>query len=523
MCDGGSTLDLTPGIDNEDVTGDNKLSPDIAGSDFENTLQPKYQDPKPIMENFDERHFPGTWDEIFGIGNDGAPSGDDQIWREVGNLLHTATDDFKSTIKSLRDSGAGWKGKTIEAAFDNAIESINEPFYTGTAALRAAQLTRKWREVVRYVQDNLQNDPRGEYSTLMERYNHEYNYKTVDYVDGTSMDDRLTTAADKAEVNAHYDEYMRHVMKDSYKACTERIWVGYPQFDSSQATEAPGKIPGLPEIPGQPTDTSGDQSTGGGGGTPSFGGGGGPTPSIPRTPGPSLPDGLPEGLTDQTQLPGDATTPGQSTGSPLTDPSQAMGTASGLAGAAQQALGSATQAAKAAPGGSPKGPGSKPKMPEGALRLPKGGQGSGAGGSGGGSGGASLGGAPKGLSTGLPGQPAAATQATAAGTSGPGTGAGAPAMGPPGTPGGAGHGAGGAQQGKEHKVSKALRSRKTGSQIAGDAEAVVPVIGEDQDQDQGRDQQDDRQQRDLGQHRRDVRGGPPTGPAERGERGVRAH
>jgi hypothetical protein len=518
----------TPGIDSKDVSGDNKLSPTIAASDYENTLKPVNKDANPGMEAFNSWHFRDMWNQVFGISNDGPPPGEDQIWRNVGDKLHTATEDFKELIKSLRDSG-GWEGKTIEAAYSNAIDSVDEPYYTGTAAFRAANLTNKWHDVVQFLHDKLQNDPLGEFPFLVNRYDRDLNWKTVNYNDsggmGPGMDrQEPTTAADKAEVNRDYDDYMHHVMNDSYKPCTESIWRNYPQFDSSQATEAPREIPGLPQKPGKPTDKTRDPSTVSGGGTPSFGGGGGPTPSIPKTSG-SLPEGLqqglPEGLTDRTKLPDNPTTPGQSAGSSLTDPSQAVGAASGLGSGLSQALGSATQAAKAPPGGTPKGSGPKPNMPEGALQLGKGAKGTGS--TGGGSGGASLGGAPKGLPTGLPGQPAAATQATAAGASQPGTGAGAPGMGPPGTPGGAGHGAGGAQQGKEHKINKALRSRKTGAEIAGDSEAVVPVIGQDQDQDQGEDQPADRRQRDPAQARHDVRGTPPAGPTERGERGVRAH
>lgn len=533
MC--GIDGDLTPGIDNEDVDGDNALPKGVAKVDGEDTLH-EYANPdgkgtgpynNPYVENFDARHFPDVFNDTVYISNDSPPSSDDQIWRDVGNKLHTATGNFERELRSLK-TGSGWEGRTIEAAFDNAIQSVNEPFYTGTAALRAAQLTRKWREVVQYVMDNLINDPKGEFDSLLARYNHDLEWKNVTYAaeNYSQTVEEHTTEADKEEVRQQYDEYMRIVMNKSYSQGTEDIWGNYPQFVDGTGTEKPSEIPGLPQKPSKPGDDTGGPKNGGGGtpsfggGTPSFGGGtpslGGAGMSIPKTPGTSLPEGLPK----PPQTPGDPTTPGQSTGSP-TDPSQAIGPASGLASGAGQALGSAMQAAKAAPGGPPKSPGPKPKMPEGALQLGKGAKGSGAGGTGGGKGGASLGGVPKGLPSGLPGQPTAATQAAAAKFQ-PGVGAGA-GMGPPGTPGGAGHGAGGAQQGKEHKLNKALRSRKKGAEIAGEAEAVVPVIGQDQDQDHGEDRQEDRHQRDdLGQVRPDVRSGTPPGPAERG-RGVRAH
>ena len=385
---------------------------------------------------------------------------------------------------SRRKSGrlkraGGWEGKTIEAAYDNAIQSVHEPFYTGTAALRAAELTHKWREVVQFVLDKLISDPGGEYDSLKARYNHDIEWKSVEYnggENGVITRDEHTTEGDKATVNKQYDEYMQRVMEKSYAPSTESIWNHYPQFVASNASEKPTEIPGLPQPPSKPTNKPIGTPSGGGGGTPSFGGGspslGGGGMSIPKTPGPSLPDGL----KDQSQrLPRDVTTPSQSTDSPVTDPSQAMGPASGLASGAGQALGAATQAAKASPGGPPKSMGPKPKMPEGALQLGKGARGSGVGGTGGGKGGASLGGLPKGLPSGLPGQPAAATQAAAAGSQ-PGAGAGASGMGPPGTPGGAGHGAGGgttrkraqSQQGAAEPQDRSRNRRRRRSRCAGD-------------------------------------------------------
>jgi hypothetical protein len=65
------------------------------------------------------------------------------------------------------------------------------------------------------------------------------------------------------------------------------------------------------------------------------------------------------------------------------------------------------------------------------------------------------------------------TNATTASKSGIGSsspGAGAPAAGS--------RGAG--SDGKEHKVSKALRTRRNGTDIAGEAEAVVAVVGDDE-------------------------------------------
>jgi uncharacterized membrane protein YgcG len=497
----GDGPDPQPDINKDDVSKEkgHSLEEGITPTDGQEALKPVGKKPR-LLEAFETRTFEGVWPDVAGIQKDAAPPSVDSVWRSVGEQLHTSALNFEREVKRLKEGG-GWEGETIEAAFTNAVNSISEPFYTGTAALRGAELVQRFRETMNYVFDHLVKDPLGEYDTMKQRYDFDVNNKEqytetapgqsgVYYVD--------TTESEKAVIRQYYDEYMRLVMNESYKPGITDIYGHYPQFVENTAPAKPIDIPGLPEDPRKPKDDGGGRSTGDGGGTPPFGGGGlpsgggGGTPSIPKTPGLPLPQGLP----DQTRLPspGDTNDPGQSTGQgqndqrpSLTDPSQAMGQASGLANAANQAVGSATQAAKAQPGGPPKGLGQKPNLPrEGALRLGnegKGGPGSGARG-GGGSGGAGLGGMPKGL----PGMPAAATQASAAGASGPGMGSAAPMMGPPGTPGSAGHGAGGAQQGKEHKVNKALRSRRHGIEIAGEAEAVVPVVGQDQDQDQQQDE-----------------------------------
>lgn len=184
--------------------------------------------------------------------------------------------------------------------------------------------------------------------------------------------------------------------------------------------------------------------------------------------------------------------PGQHPAASLTDPSQAMspaglagGLANGAGQAANQAMGSAMNAAKGVPPLPPNGMGMKPTMPEGALRLGNHGPdgGGGAKGAGGGGAGVGGGGGPRELASRLPSLAAAATHTNATeaavGTRpAMGTGSMPAAAGAPGAPGAAGHGAGGAQ-GKEHKVLKALRNRDNGNEVAGEAEAVLAVIGHD--------------------------------------------
>jgi hypothetical protein len=499
----GDDADPNPDINKDDVSKDkdNALPKGITPSDGQEALEGHVGRDLRFTEQFGTRTFEQVWPDVSGIKRNVAPPEVDEAWRNIGEQLHTSILNFERSLRGLRDSG-DWEGKTIEAAFTNALESTAEPFHTGTAALRGAELTHKFRDTMNYVFDHLVKDPLGEFPSMWERYQFDLNNQETPIEGAPGQQSyyyEATTAAEKEAIKQYYNEYMRIVMNDSYLPGIKDIYGAYPKFIKNPAPAQPVQIPGLPEKPGRPThESGGDRSTGGGGGTPSFGGGGlpgggGGIPSIPKTPGPSLPAGLKEQLQDQlkdrTKLPspGDTDIPGQTDRPSLTDPSQAManGLPGGLANAANQALGSATKAAKAAPpGGLPTNVGKKPTLPEGALRLGKGGPGSGAGGgSGAGAGGAGVGGG----ASRLPGLPAAATHAETAGTARPAMGTNAPMMGPPGTPGGAGHGGGGAQQAKDHKVSKALRRRQNGTEIAGEAEAVVPVIGADQGEDQQQD------------------------------------
>ena len=516
--------DADPDINKDDVSKDkgHALSNDITPSDGQEALKPIGKKPR-LLEEFATRTFEDVWPEVSGIQKDAAPTSVDDAWRSIGNQLHTSALNFESAVKKLKDAG-GWEGKTIEAAYTNAINSISEPFYTGTAALRGAELTHKFRDVMNYVIKNLVNDPLGKFATMWDRYQDDlnWNYQQVPAgrggVSGGTRKE-ATTAGEKDQIRQYYNEYMRIVMNDSYKPGINAIYNNYPQYAENTQPAQPITIPGLPEKPGQPRHKpTGDPSLGNGGGTPPGGGGYqkpnlGGKPSIPKPP--SLED-----LKNQTKLPPNIDRPGQwdipGQNDPhrpsVTDPSKALdnGLTSGLTNAATQAMGAGTQAAsqaaqaaKASPNGLPKGLGNKPKLPEGALQLGKGGTGPGAGGARGG-GGASLGGAAPRLSS----LPAAAIQSETAGISKAGMGAASPGMGAPGTPGGAGHGAGGQQQGKEHKAIKALRSRKTGTEIAGESEAVVPVIGQDQGPDQDQYQQDEV----AAQRRPDRSRGPSAAP-----------
>jgi hypothetical protein len=498
--------DPDPDINKDDVSKDkgHSLSNDITPSDGHEAVDSHLAGKKPrLLEEFETKTFEDVWPKVSGIQENVAPTSVDAAWRSIGDQLHTSALAFEKEVTRLRDAG-GWEGETIKAAYTNAINSISEPFYTGTAALMGAELTHKFRDVMNYVHKNLVNDPLGEYPDMWQRYDFDINNKEYGVEGAPGQQETAyepTTPGEKAAIKQYYDEYMRMVMNDSYKPGINAIYSHYPQYAENTAPSQPINIPGLPGKPGKPDpkNTTGDPSIGTGGGTPPHSGGGFKTPNLgtgkPLTPE-SLQKLTPEDVLNKTKLPGDPDKPGQNDPRhpSVTDPTKALdpnGLTSGLTNAANQALGSATQAAgqaaKASPSGLAKDLGKKPNLAEGALRLGKGGTGTGAGAGGARGGGASLGG----VSSRLPGLPTAATQAESAGMARPGTGAASPAMGSPGTPGGAGHGAGAGQQNKEHKANKALRRRQNGTEIAGEAEAVVPVIGQDQGPDQGQDQQQD--------------------------------
>ena len=194
------------------------------------------------------------------------------------------------------------------------------------------------------------------------------------------------------------------------------------------------------------------------------------TPDTGKTP--AISDHQP-GTGDQTPISNPQTLPAQTT---------AQGLKAGLDAATQGMKSGLDAASKAAQQAAGAGQKPIPSLREGALGLgdkpgaPKG--------SGGGA--AAGGGAGAGGSGGLPAQqPAARLSTEAASGARPAvpaaSTAGAGAMGGMGAPGmgGGGPAAGGkGADGKEHKGNKALRTRKNGSDIVGDTDAVVPVLGD---------------------------------------------
>lgn len=468
MC--GDGPDPTPEVNDDDVKGDNALPKGLAASDGQDTL--KLGPKQPYLEAFDSKTFVEVFNQFKDVQNYTVATSVDEAWREIGRMLQEYSRSFQDRVDQLCKEG-GWEGESIKAAYDNATASTAEPFYTGTAAKRSAELVHKFRDTLDYVVNNLVHDVGGTFNTLYDRYLYDLSDKTQYVSDGYSAVP-ITTTPDAKRIEEHYNSYMRNIMNESYKPGLTDVGNGYPQFslDTTPAVKDAPQTPGTPITAGS-GPASGTPSSGAG--TPSFTA---PkstaTPSIPKSPASTLPQGLPQGLQDGASQAANAAQTGLS----------------GATDAAKQATSGATDAAKQAAAALQKLGGQKPTLPEGVLNLAKGLKNSTPGSGakvGGGSKGPSLGALPKGLPsrTASPITTAANTGAAspaAASRSGIGSsspGAGAPAAGA--------RGAG--ADGKEHKASKALRNRKNGAGIVGESEAVVSVIGDEGDQKQASQQQ----------------------------------
>jgi hypothetical protein len=479
MC--GDDPDPTPEVNDDDVKGEHALYKGVPKSDGEGTL--KEAPPEQLyLEEFGSRTFVEVFNQFNGVGNTVVPSSVDDAWRRIGNQLHSSANTFEQAVTRLKGAG-GWEGKTIESAYDNAVKSVKEPFHAGTAALRGAEMVHKFRDTMDYVVNNLVHDVGGSphFNTLLERYHYDLAPKSSGggynpYAGGASAP--TVTTPNAKQIEEHYNSYMRTIMNQSYKPGLSDVNNAYPQF-ANDTTPALGNTPQIPgtDLGKKPGPGVGP---GTGSGTPSFGGGG--KPSIPGKPATTLTPLKPEWQQekpDSPNRPGDPDKP--PTDRPTTPddslPEQPTGIGQGLS----QLPSAATQAAS-----SLGGLGKAPTVPEGMLNLGKGaeamkaaealkaaGRGSGGGGAGGG---ASLGG-PKDLPSRMAGQMTQASGATPAGQASAarsGIGSSAPGAGAP-----AAGSRGGGNDGKEHKTNKALRTRKNGTEIAGQDDAVVAVLGQE--------------------------------------------
>lgn len=467
--------DAAPYVNDDDVSGSNALDKSIPGTNGANTLRITPKDL--FMEDFSA----AQWREVFGKmvavwsagpnpGDSIVPTSIDAAWREIGTTLQAAATAFEGKIKQLRDApadGQVWKGEAIKAAYDNAASSIEEPRYIGSASLRGAELAHKFRDTLSYTIKKVVEDPHGELPSLVYRYNEDIKSKTTttSYAAFSADANTTTTTPDQKEVEEQYNNYVRKVMTGNYVPGLTEVGRAYPQFtaDATPAVNRTGPTPNVatPNTPSGP------------GGSPK-------TPSLNTDPSKF------KNLNTNT-TPQQTTLPNQNQNS---NPAQALqsalsGANDALKSGSDAAKGLASQAADAVKGLADSTKGllsNSPTLPEGTLGLggPLGSTASKMSGlprSTGGGGLGSGGNNPKPLAS-RTAMPAAAASTNSSAT---------PATSRSGlsTSSGSGMGAGGGPaagqrggDGKEHKVNKALRTRANGSDIVGEADAVLPVIGE---------------------------------------------
>ncbi|MBA0047874.1 hypothetical protein [Mycobacteroides sp. LB1] len=416
-------------------------------------------------------------------------------WRDHGNTLKTASEDFKTQVGGA--ISGKWSGESAEAA-ETASEQVTKTsifdFTPSSDAL--ANRLKVLSDAFTSIRDRFPNDANDQLidsgnfnKERLDQRIGEFNSKY--HLDGggrlRNNSDGYVTAADALkemeQIKRSIADYHLAVQlfKDTYNPTVVAVVENFPNLPSPPNMTYGQPTPG-PSVPG---------SNPGGlpGGTPGSG-----TPAL-NTPGAGKPAFDPKELENQLKgntpiLPGDQTEPGDNK---TTDPSQnnntnKPSTSSGsqdLTSAAQSALQGMTQGLNSALGAAQQAAqqaasaaqGQKPfsGLKEGALGLgnkapvPKGiggGSGGGIGGAGAHEPGARLSSPQASSNSGgsRAGVPAAASSAS-------GAMGGAPGMG------GGPTGAKGAE-GKEHKANKALRSRQNGSELIGDPDTVVPVLGD---------------------------------------------
>jgi hypothetical protein len=415
--------DLSNVEDKEDIKHPSTRLKELEGSGYK-------KDPaNVIVEDFSQVEFK---DVHANIQNALEPNRghNPQDWAGVRNAIVTAIQDFQIALGTLEGLDDAWKGKTHDAALKNLEASYPEPTAAADGAGVQGILESAFLNTISATKQNIE-DNWDTYDSLMK--DEEYaNYRD--------------------EIKNAYDTFARSVMADVYRPNIVQIGKDNPAFTAGVTLDVGDNGPG-PDGPGPFGPGNGPGSLGAGDlpgppGTPTM-------PKIPEFDRPQLPDTpqLPERPDLPTTPPGTPTVP-QSLGQPPGGPANPTGA-----------------------GGGPQPTGAN-RPPEGVLGLgpkglrnaPKGG------GKGGGAGGKAGGGAglPRGLAPGkATATPAAAVRAPVAGG---GAGAGMGAMGPPGA-GAPAAGAAGRDGNKGHQVLKALRRKKTGQQVTGEAEAVVPVVG----------------------------------------------
>lgn len=447
------------------VGGGNYLRPDRfkVSQHFNNKYKDPYKVPgdaaDPAYYNSDppaRDPNPSSIEEMYNKFNGARVPDDVHIWQTIGTRLGTAGNELStwlSTAQRYADSkdGNGWGGQAGDAVrgYLGQFKGLTKSLEICAKNMRCAY--QAYRDSV-----NIREDVCKSYKLYVQVLNGYY----------TQYENNAITADEYNLRKGWLDDDYRKVVETLMNAYHERIVEAakYPAVDKVAPPEAPAQVAGPGPGPGP-------------------GPGGGGVPKVPATPDLSK-------LLNNKNI---ANTPQKdnpaSSIQPLTDAAQkgmeglsdAASKASDAGqGALQAGLDGVKQLADSLTNGNPAG------LNEGALNLGPGGL-AGLGKLGGGPTGTGKAGGGGGAGTRAPVMPKTGVQmaeATKAATGTPsasraGLAAGAGSAGAPGAGApAAGRGAGGGGD-KEHKASKALRSKTNGEAVAGvtDAAAVIPVVG----------------------------------------------
>ncbi len=416
-----------------------------------------------------------------------------EAWKTHGSNLKETAETFRDKVdKAIEGKWSGDSATAAEAASKQVTKTSIYDFTPSSEEIadRLGVLHTAFDYVQQHFPNSASDDVVKDFDSKnlqgvnaeVDAYNNRYHFDSdgalrLDNGQYVNVD---TAVKDKQRVEQSIRDYTDAVQlfEGTYQPAIVAVAQGFPN------------LPPLPNMKFEaPTDPTGPGGPGGPGGTSPFtpGGGGGGIKPFDKSALDKLNANKPtdfDKLKPIDQKPIDqkdlTTDPTKDALDSLTDPTKsAMDTATN---AAKDAIGQAMDAAKNAAqqnplGDMPKGP------PEGVLGLGPQGLGAGAGagkGAGGAGGGIPLRGMPSGLSSSAPATAAAKMPAAAAGAgAGLGSGAGSPGAGAP----AAGQRAGD-QNGKGHQVNKALRRKKNGKDVIGDAEAAVPVVGADEEAEQ---------------------------------------
>ncbi|MFV8161896.1 hypothetical protein ACNQVK_07260 [Mycobacterium sp. 134] len=413
-------------------------------------------------------------------------------WTEHGDTLKTTSKDFKETVNKTIEGK--WSGESATAAEAASKQVTKTSIYDFTLASDAIAdrltvlhdaFTSLRDQFPTYANDQLieKGDfDKAKLDAKIADFNSKYHIDGSGYL--RNNDDGYVTAADALkqldEINRSIDAYQKAVQlfQNIYNPTVEAVTKNFPNLPTP-----PNMKYGDPTAPGGP---GGPTSPGGpGGGTSPFkpGGGSGIKP-FDKSDLDKLKTDKPTDLDKYKPIDQKPTDQNDSTTDPtkdaldsLTDPIKSA--IDSATNAAKDAAGQLADAMKNAAGQNPLGQGLG-GPPEGVLGLgPQGLGGAGAGkGAGGAGGGVPLRGMPSGLPSTAPATTAAKVTAPAAAAAGLGAGAGSPGAGAPAA------GQRGDQNGKGHQVNKALRRKKNGKDVIGDADASVPVVGANEEAEQ---------------------------------------